>query len=94
MKRTIFNGSEENMSWQISFYPLYSVVRCIGELKVSVMSLPSDLHQYENLKETVSRLLDKQHCEKLAVFFDLTPSETDIFQKDFKTWNGSNKNIR
>lgn len=34
------------------------------------------------MKTTVSGLLSKDHCEKLAVFFDLTPAERDTVLND------------
>lgn len=46
------------------------------------MSSLSELQTYENLKGDLSHNLTKEHCEKLAMCFNLTPAENDSIQKD------------
>ncbi|XP_071848888.1 uncharacterized protein [Apostichopus japonicus] len=40
----------------------------------------SDLHKYEKLGEDIAKLLDKQHCQKLGVYFELKPAENETIQ--------------
>ncbi|PIK49272.1 hypothetical protein BSL78_13837 [Apostichopus japonicus] len=40
-----------------------------------------DLHKYEKLRGDIAKLLDKQHCAKLGVFFELKPAENDTIQE-------------
>ncbi|PIK35992.1 hypothetical protein BSL78_27177 [Apostichopus japonicus] len=42
--------------------------------------LHPDLPKYEQLRGDIAKLLDKQHCEKLAVYFGLTPAENETIQ--------------
>ncbi|XP_071814611.1 uncharacterized protein [Apostichopus japonicus] len=39
------------------------------------------LHKYEKLREDVAKLLDKHHCAKLGVYFELKPAENDTIQE-------------
>ncbi|XP_071849147.1 uncharacterized protein [Apostichopus japonicus] len=43
--------------------------------------LHPDLHKYEKLRGDIAKLLDKQHCAKLGVFFELKPAENDTIQE-------------
>ncbi|XP_071848887.1 uncharacterized protein [Apostichopus japonicus] len=42
--------------------------------------LHQDLHKYEQLRGDIAKLLDKQHCLKLGVYFELTPAENETIQ--------------
>ncbi|PIK52558.1 putative kinesin-like protein, partial [Apostichopus japonicus] len=49
--------------------------------KLLFRELPSDVHQFEKLKRDIAKLLDKQHCGKLGMFFELEPAENDTIQE-------------
>ncbi|PIK38304.1 hypothetical protein BSL78_24855 [Apostichopus japonicus] len=38
------------------------------------------LHKYEQLRGDIAKLLDKQHCQKLGVYFELKPAENETIQ--------------
>ncbi|XP_071848882.1 uncharacterized protein [Apostichopus japonicus] len=42
--------------------------------------LHPDLHKYEKLRGDIAKLLDKQHCKKLGVYFELKPAENETIQ--------------
>ncbi|XP_071848335.1 uncharacterized protein [Apostichopus japonicus] len=42
--------------------------------------LHPDLHKYEKFREDIAKLLDKQHCQKLGVYFELKPAENETIQ--------------
>ncbi|PIK33192.1 hypothetical protein BSL78_29992, partial [Apostichopus japonicus] len=42
--------------------------------------LHPDLPKYEQLRGDIAKLLDKQHCEKLGVYFNLTSVENETIQ--------------
>ncbi|PIK46635.1 hypothetical protein BSL78_16500 [Apostichopus japonicus] len=42
--------------------------------------LHTDLHKYEKLRRDIAKLLDKQHCQKLGVYFELKPAENKTIQ--------------
>ncbi|PIK60306.1 hypothetical protein BSL78_02802 [Apostichopus japonicus] len=42
--------------------------------------LHPDLHKYEKLRGDIAKLLDTQHCQKLGVYFELTPVENETIQ--------------
>ncbi|XP_071813576.1 uncharacterized protein [Apostichopus japonicus] len=39
------------------------------------------LHKYEKLRGDIAKLLDKQHCSKLGVYFELKPAENETIQE-------------
>ncbi|XP_071815175.1 uncharacterized protein [Apostichopus japonicus] len=39
------------------------------------------LHKYKKLRGDVAKLLDKQHCAKLSVYFELKPAENETIQE-------------
>ncbi|XP_071850200.1 uncharacterized protein [Apostichopus japonicus] len=43
--------------------------------------LHTDLHKYEKMKGDIAKLLDKQHCAKLGVYFELKPAENETIQE-------------
>ncbi|XP_071848218.1 uncharacterized protein [Apostichopus japonicus] len=43
--------------------------------------LHTDLHKYEKLRRDIAKLLDKQHCQKLGMYFELKPAENDTIQE-------------
>ncbi|XP_071822193.1 uncharacterized protein [Apostichopus japonicus] len=44
-----------------------------------------DLDKYEELRGEIAKLLDKQHCEQLGMFFGLTPAEKEKIQEAAKS---------
>ncbi|PIK60546.1 hypothetical protein BSL78_02482 [Apostichopus japonicus] len=42
--------------------------------------LQPDLPKYEQLRGDIAKHLDKQHCEKLGVYFELKPAENETIQ--------------
>ncbi|PIK60299.1 hypothetical protein BSL78_02795 [Apostichopus japonicus] len=42
--------------------------------------LHQDLHKYEKLRGDIAKLLEKQHCLKLGVYFELMPVENETIQ--------------
>ncbi|XP_071822150.1 uncharacterized protein [Apostichopus japonicus] len=40
-----------------------------------------DLQKYEKLKGDIAKLLDKQHCQKLGMVFELNPAENETIQE-------------
>lgn len=44
------------------------------------MSSFSGLSKYKKFTEDIAKLLDKQHCAKLSVFFELNPVENEIIE--------------
>ncbi|PIK57137.1 putative NACHT, LRR and PYD domains-containing protein 10-like [Apostichopus japonicus] len=51
------------------------------ECQVDVMSSLSGLHKYEKLRGDIAKLLDKQHCLKLGIWFRLKPAENETIQE-------------
>ncbi|XP_071823118.1 uncharacterized protein [Apostichopus japonicus] len=49
--------------------------------KILFRELHLDLDRYEELRREIAKLLDKQHCEQLGMFFGLTPAEKEKIQK-------------
>ncbi|XP_071850197.1 uncharacterized protein [Apostichopus japonicus] len=43
--------------------------------------LHTDIHKYEKMKGDIAKLLDKQHCAKLSVYFELKPAENETIQE-------------
>ncbi|XP_071822093.1 uncharacterized protein [Apostichopus japonicus] len=49
--------------------------------KILFRELHLDLDRYEELRREIAKLLDKQHCEQLGMFFGLTPAEKEKIQE-------------
>ncbi|PIK55098.1 hypothetical protein BSL78_07993 [Apostichopus japonicus] len=49
--------------------------------KILFRELHLDLDKYEERRGEIAKLLDKQHCEQLGMFFGLTPAEKETIQK-------------
>ncbi|XP_071822085.1 uncharacterized protein [Apostichopus japonicus] len=53
--------------------------------KILFRELHLDIEKYEELRGEIAKLLDKQHCEQLGMFFGLIPAEKEKIQEAAKS---------
>ncbi|XP_071849587.1 uncharacterized protein [Apostichopus japonicus] len=71
---------EKNQTALILRSKVKNILLTLKSQEILFKGLPPDLTKYEQLRGDIIKHLEKQHCEKLGVYFKLTPAENETIQ--------------